>query len=185
MNFKIKIFAIILIASIIVIAGCGSNSSWTGNDDEGSIKQVGSDLTTLNSGLHKNTKPLHSLPSSIIEFAQRNYPGYSIISAVSDSFCGEGNVIDIDITKTGAPDISLIFKSGGSFLQQEEDVSLSTVPNQVKKVLKSIYREYSAGKEIEKLILADKTEEYLFNLDRGDVSKEVIFKLNGDVVCEN
>ena len=185
MNFKIKIFAIILVASNIAIAGCGSKKSWTGNDNEGSIKQVDSEPTTPNLTLHENAKPLHSLPSNILEFARENYPDYSIISAVSDSLCSESNVIDLAITKTGAPGISLIFKSDGSFLQQEEDVSLSTVPNQIKKVLKSIYREYSAGKEIEKLILADKTEEYLFNLDRGDVSKEVIFKLNGDVVCEN
>ena len=185
MNFKSKILAMIFIAFNIVIAGCGSNSSWTGNDDEGSIKQVGSDSTILNSTLHKNVKPLHSLPSNILEFARKNYPDYSIISAVSDSLCSENNVIDIAITKIGAPDLSLIFKSDGSFLQQEEDVSLSTVPDQIKKVLKSIYRGYSAGKQIEKLILADKTQEYLFDLNMGDVSKEVIFKLNGDVVCEN
>ena len=184
MNFKIKIFAIILVASNIAIAGCSSKSSWTG-DDETSIKQVSSDSTTFNSTLHKNAKPLHSLPSNILEFARGNYPGYSIIGAVSDSLCNESNVIDLAITKTGAPDLSLIFKSDGSFLQQEEDVSLSTVPDQIKKVLKSIYREYSAEKQIEKLILADKTVEYLFDLNRGDVSKELIFKLNGDVVCEN
>lgn len=185
MNFKTKIFAMVLVAFNIVIAGCGSNSTWTGKEEEGSIKQVGSDSTTLNSNLHKNEKPLHSLPSKILEFARKNYPDYSIIKAVSDSLCNDDNVIEIAITKTGAPDLSLIFRPDGSFVQQEEDVSLSTAPEEIQKVLRSIYRGYSAGKQIEKLILADETQEYLIDLNMGTISKEVIFNLKGNIVCEN
>jgi len=69
MNFKTKIFAVILIASDVVIAGCGSNSSRTEYDWKILIKPIVSDSTILKSSLHNNAKSLHSLPSTIIGFA--------------------------------------------------------------------------------------------------------------------
>ena len=118
------------------------------------------------------------------EFIGKNYPGYKIINAASDLLCQGGDAIDVAITKNGSPNLSLIFKTDGSFVQQEEDVPLSTAPTKISSVLKTNYADYSAGKQIEKLILADKSVQYLIDLNKGKISKEVIFDTNGNVVCE-
>jgi hypothetical protein len=70
-------------------------------------------------------------------------------------------------------------------VQQEQDAPLNTAPGKIKDVLKAKYADYSAGNQIEKLILVDKTEQYLVDLTKGTISKEVIFDNNGNVVCEN
>jgi len=51
--------------------------------------------------------------------------------------------------------------------------------------LKTRYAGYSAGDQIEKLILADKSVQFLIDLAKGKVSKEVIFSSEGNVVCES
>jgi len=59
----------------------------------------------------------------------------------------------------------LIFKTGGNFVQQDEDVPLSTA-------------------QIEKLILPDKSRQYLVDLTKNVKTKEVIFTADGAVICE-
>jgi hypothetical protein len=90
----------------------------------------------------------------------------------------------VAITKKGAPDLSLIFTLEGSFVQQEEDVSFSTASDKIRSVLKTKYAGYSTGNQIEKLTLVDKTIEYMVDLNKGSVTKEVIFSVDGNIVCE-
>ena len=89
------------------------------------------------------------------------------------------------ITKSGVPNLSVIFRPDGQFVQQEEDVPLSTAPQKISDALKTKYAGYTAGKQIEKLILADKSVQYLVDLTIKKVSKEVIFSAEGNVVCES
>ena len=130
------------------------------------------------------TYSVANLPAGIKEFVSKNYAGYTILSAAADPLCQGGAAIDVAITKNGAPDLSLIFTPDGSFVQQEEDVSLSTASDKIRSVIKTKYAGYSTGNQIEKLTLVDKTMEYMLDLNKGSVTKEVIFSVDGNVVCE-
>ncbi len=128
---------------------------------------------------------IDKLPAGINEFVTKNYSGYQIKSATSDPLCQGGDAIDVAITKSGVPNLSVIFRPDGQFVQQEEDVLLSTAPQKISDALKTKYAGYTAGKQIEKLILADKSVQYLVDLTKNKVSKEVIFSAEGNVVCES
>jgi hypothetical protein len=129
--------------------------------------------------------PLQNLPVAIKQFIEKNYTGYTMTKAVSDPLCQGGEAIDVAVTKAGAPNLSLIFKPDGSFVQQEEDVPMKTAPDKVRDVIAAKYADYNAGDQIEKLQLADKTVQYLVDLSKGGTTKEVIFSKEGAVICEH
>lgn len=104
------------------------------------------------------------------ELITKNYPGYSIIKSIPDPLWQGGNAIDVAITKRGAPNHSLIFKPDGSFVQQEEDVALATVPVKIKNMIKAKFADYSAGDQSERLTLPDKSVQYLVDLSKGKIT---------------
>lgn len=189
MNFKKRFSVIASVALSFFIISCGNNSSPKNMGQQSnlqdSVQPTNADTSALQSPLPSGVIALDKLPKGIKEFTEKVYPGYKIINAASDPLCSGGDAIDVAVTKTGSPNLSLIFKPDGSFVQQEQDVPLSTAPPKIKDVLKAKYPGYSAGNQIEKLILADKTVQFLVDLNKGAVSKEVIFDTNGTVVCEN
>lgn len=128
---------------------------------------------------------LDKLPAGVKEFIVKQYAGYTISSAASDPLCQGGDAIDVAVTKAGAPNLSLIFKPDGSFVQQEEDVQMKTAPDKVRDAIASKFADYKAGDQIEKLQLADKTVQYLVDLVKGTTTKEVIFSKEGAIVCEH
>lgn len=127
---------------------------------------------------------LEQLPSSAKDYVSKNFPGYTIQSAAFDPLCQGGDAIDVAVTKQGQPNLSLIFKYDGSFVQKEEDIPLNTAPKKVADVIKIKYTGYAAGNPIEKLTLADNTTQYLIDITKGSISKEVILTPDGVVVCE-
>ncbi|MBC6489662.1 PepSY-like domain-containing protein [Flavihumibacter stibioxidans] len=129
--------------------------------------------------------PLQNLPVGIKKFIEINYNGYAMTKAVSDPLCQGGDAIDVAVTKSGAPNLSLIFKPDGSFVQQEEDVPMKTAPDKVRDAITAKYADYKAGEQIEKLQLADKTVQYLVDLTKGTTTKEVIFSKEGAIVCDH
>ncbi|MDP4284384.1 MAG: PepSY-like domain-containing protein [Bacteroidota bacterium] len=185
MNLKTIFFVSTIIIIIIAIISCSNNNSETVHKQQRSIKPLNANTAISNSPLPKGAKPLHSLPANVIGYVKKNYPGYSIIIAVSDPLCSGDDAIDLSIIKLNLPDLSLIFKPDGTFVQQEEDVPLNTAPDLIQSILKTKFSNYSAGNQIEKLTLANKTVQYLVDLNNGSVSKEVIFSTEGNVVCEN
>lgn len=128
---------------------------------------------------------LDKLPVAAKEFIEKQYAGYAITGAASDPLCQGGDAIDVAVTKSGAPNLSLIFKPDGSFVQQEEDVPMKTAPDKVRDAITAKYADYKAGDQIEKLQLADKTVQYVVDLTKGTTTKEVIFSKEGAVVCEH
>lgn len=178
--------SVFLFIAIIANTGCGNHHSETNGKQQDSLKNVNAATTIrMNSPIPKRAKSLHSLPANIIGYVKNNYPGYSIIIVVSDPLCSGEDAIDVSIIKLNSPDLSLIFKPDGTFVQQEEDIPLSRAPGHIQSILKSKFSDYSAGNQIEKLILADKTIQYLVDLNKGSVTKEMIFSTEGNVVCEN
>lgn len=128
---------------------------------------------------------LDKLPVGVMEFIEKQYAGYTISGAASDPLCQGGDAIDVVVTKSGEPSLSLIFKPDGSFVQQEEDVPMKSAPDKVRDAIAAKYADYKVGNQIEKLQLADKTVQYLVDLSKGTTTKEVIFSKEGTIVCEH
>ena len=189
MHFKKSFNVIALIALSFFLINCRSNSSQKNREQQSytqdSVKTTNAYTSPSYSPLPPGEITLDKLPKGVKEFTGKFYPGYKIVHAASDPLCGGGDAIDVSIEKENLPNFSLIFKPDGSFVQQEQDVPLSTASGKIKDVLKAKYSGYTVSNQIEKLILADKTEQYLVDLTKGTISKEVIFDNNGTVVCEN
>ncbi|MBS0646496.1 MAG: PepSY-like domain-containing protein [Verrucomicrobia bacterium] len=131
------------------------------------------------------TVSLETLPASVEEYVTKNYPGYKMESAVSDPLCNHNEAVDVTVTKAGAPTYSLIFKLDGQFVQQEQDVDVSKAPATILAVVKEKYAGFVPAKQIEQLTLADKSTQYLLDLSKDNIAKEVIFDTKGNVICEN
>ncbi len=128
---------------------------------------------------------MKKLPTQVRPYLEKIYPGYVIKSAVSDPMCDGSPAIDVSIRKKGQPAFSLIFKPDGSYVQQEQDVPLRTAPEKIRATIKAKYGVYQAGNQIEKLTLADNSTQYLIDLKKGKVAKEVTIRTDGDVICEH
>lgn len=188
---KVKFFFLPLLALTLSfsIISCGNQSAEKKESSETREEEAAESAT---SDIAKVTAPspagdiaLDKLPAGVKEFTEKNYAGYTMVKAAPDPLCQGGDAIDVAITKAGSPNLSLIFKPDGSFVQEEEDVPLSTATDKIRNALKAKYADYSAGNQIEKLTLADKTVQYLVDLTKGTATKEVIFTADGNVVCEN
>ncbi|MHB9055991.1 MAG: PepSY-like domain-containing protein [Paludibacteraceae bacterium] len=129
---------------------------------------------------------LSELPKAVNDFVARNYAGYKIEKAGHDPLCGGGDAMDVAISKTGSPKLSLIFLPDGKFVQKEEDIALDAVPAKILNTIKTKYAGFTSGKEAEKLTLADnKTVQFQLDLKKERTSKEVTFNIDGNVICEN
>jgi hypothetical protein len=169
-----KIFVPVMVLSLAVFMGsCDSDKN--GKNDAISTTAI----------LPAGEISLAKLPIGVKDFIDKNYAGYIIQKAASDPLCQGGDAIDVAVTKSGEPNLSLIFKPDGSFVQQEEDVAMKAAPVKVRNAITAKYAGYSAGDQIEKLQLADKTLQYLVDLSKGGVIKEVIFSKDGAMVCEH
>lgn len=189
MNFTKISLTLIALALAFTIVSCDSEKNEkeeTSDTKQDEVREEAKDqvATTATTTLPAGEITLDRLPASVKEFVTKNHPGYAMIRAVSDPLCQGGDAIDVAITKSGSPSFSLIFTPDGSFVQQEEDVPLTTAPDKIRDVLKLKFADYSAGNQIEKLVLTDKSIQYLVDLVKGKITKEVIFKTDGTVVCE-
>ena len=189
MNLK-KISSLLIPCMLcIYIISCGNNNAnknaGTKSDGGDSLQPASANTAAMHSKFPSGATQLHQLPDEVRNFIKKFYPAYTMIRAVSDPLCTGGDAVDVTITKKGSPNLSLIFKPDGSFVQQEEDVPLTTAPGKVSEALKSRYADFSAGNQIERLILADKTVQYMVDLNHKGITKEVIFDTEGNVVCEN
>lgn len=189
---NVKILSFAIVASMLVFTAC--NSEGKEKDDEKNETETAvnkKDTTATTAATSSANTPATTtytaaqLPAGVKELITKNYPGYAIIKSIPDPLCQGGDAIDVAITKPGAPNLSLIFKPDGSFVQQEEDVALATAPVKIKNMIKAKFADYSAGDQIERLTLPDKSVQYLVDLSKGKITKEVIFSTDGKVVCTN
>ncbi|MCA2004363.1 MAG: hypothetical protein LDL01_01085 [Ignavibacterium sp.] len=128
--------------------------------------------------------PLDKLSNNIKEYINKNYAGYKLTKAAYDPLCTGENAIDVGISKDGSKNFSLIFLLEGTFVQKEEDINLNSAPAKILSTVKEKFSGYKPADKIEKLTIADGTIQYLLDLSKDTLTKEVIFKPDGTVVCE-
>ncbi len=186
---NLKFLIITIVTSMLIFTACNNESKEKAdekNESESTERKNDTGSSTVSTASPSaTTYTAENLPPGVKEFVSKNYTGYTIVSAASDPLCNGGAAIDVAVTKTSAPDLSLIFKPDGSFVQQEEDVPFSTASDKIRSVLKTKYAGYSAGNQIERLTLADKTIQYMVDLNKGNATKEVTFSADGNIACEN
>ena len=132
-----------------------------------------------------NTVSIENIPECIKDYVKLNYKGYGITDVSSDSLCLGGDVIDVTIEKENSTSYSLIFKPDCTYLQKEEDMSADSIPVKVKEILRMKYSNYFISDEIEKIVLADNTPQYLIDLEKDTTYIEVLFTPDGLIVCED
>jgi hypothetical protein len=184
MKAKKTVASVLVLVISISIMSCGGGKNQKSGPLAKTLQEVRSNDTSgsPSSAISPaGTLTLDNLPAGI----EKNYAGYTMVVAAPDPLCQGGDAIDVAITKAGSPNLSLIFKPDGSFVQQEQDLPLSTATARIREVLKTKYAGYSADVQIEKLTLADKSVQYLIDLSKGNLTKEVIFSADGSVVCEH
>ena len=176
-------FKPLIIVLVVVLAACNNNN-----------KQSKTDITTKSIMVKDSSiaimplsgkVPLEKLSGKTKDFISQNYSGYNISGAAYDPLCAGGDAIDVAINKKGKANFSLIFLPDGTFIQQEEDVDIAKAPAIVLKTIKEKYAAYKPAKQIEQLILADKSVQYLLDISKGNTTREVILKEDGTVVCES
>lgn len=152
------------------------------------------ELTEQNEGIGNSLKTavvkdgkitLNQLPANVADYVAKNYLGYEMKNAAHDPLCSGGDAIDLVITKKDSPTYSLIFLPDGAFVQLEEDIDISKAPTKVLEAIKTKYSDYQIAPQIEKLTLANNTTQYLLDITKDKITKEVIFTTDGIVVCEN
>lgn len=193
MNFKKITLPLMALALTFTIVSCGNEKNEKDEKDEATeTKQQEKEevdkkdtTATVATALPAGEITLDRLPAGVKEFITKNYAGYKMVKAASDPLCQGGDAIDVAIAKTGAPNLSLIFRPDGTYVQQEEDVAMNTAPIKIRDAIVAKYADYKAGDQIEKLQLADKTVQYLVDLSKGGTTKEVIFSKEGAVICEH
>lgn len=184
----LKQISVIALASLLTFSACNNNSKK--QNENGNKKDTLSESSIFNDTINtantiSGAVDLNTLPTSIREYVTINYPGYKMENAAHDPLCQGGDAIDVAITKKGSTAYSLIFKPDGTFVQLEEDIDLNKAPAKILEMVKIEYVGYQPAPQIEKLTLADKSIQYLLDITKNGVTKEVIFNTDGSVACEN
>lgn len=174
----------LLVATAILISACNNNNR---EQAKTSVNYPVSNDTIKT----ETSKPLSGkleidkLPTQVNEFIDRNFKGYSISSAAYDPLCNGSDAIDVAITQKGKPNYSLIFLPDGTFVQKEEDVDVSLAPKKIISILKEKYPDFKTSNQIEKLTMADGSLQYLVDISKDSLTKEVILTKDGTIVCES
>ncbi|MFM9989246.1 hypothetical protein [Flavobacterium sp.] len=175
-----------LALAVTLLASLNSCKDKEINDNEELTQEKKGKESYLKTTVDKEGKiALEQLPANVAAYVVKNYLGYEMKSAAHDPLCSGGDAIDLVITKKSSPTYSLIFLPDGTFVQLEEDVAISKSPTKVLEAIESKYSGYQISQQIEKLTLANNTTQYLLDITKDKITKEVIFTTDGIVVCEN
>lgn len=169
------ISTLLIVVAILSFAAC---------DDKKDNTQSKITDTTHSAQALTGAIPLDELPLNIKEYIEQKYSGYKIEKATYDPLCSGENAIDVAIAKQNYPNLSLIFLLDGTFVQLEEDIELGKAPSKVMETIKTKYADYQPAAKIERLTLADNSIQFLVDLTKGNLTKEVILREDGAVVCE-
>lgn len=135
--------------------------------------------------------PITDLPVEIINFIAYSHSGYMIESAFHKTLCGDIDAIEAIVVKENENrsedySISFIFTHDGKYIRTEQGINVEEIPNKVKLTIDSNFKDYVAKTKAKLLTLTKEDEkQYLVYLVKNGVNKEIIFKDNGDIVCEN
>ncbi len=99
-----------------------------------------------------------------------------------DPMCTWEAAIDIGLQKSSEK-VSLIFSPEWNYIQKEIDVDYSEASPKIQTKLQSEFALYTPSKQIEKLTRKNGDILYLVDITHGAETREVIFDLDANIVC--
>lgn len=130
-----------------------------------------------------NSISIDSLSTTIINYINTNYSGFSMIHAEVDTIC-EGVVTEVMISSSSEKPIKLVFDAADLFLFKAERIQYSEVPLEVSNSVSSNYSLYTVMRRCELLTLTDNTLKYRVYLGLSGTRKIVTLLVDGTVTCE-
>lgn len=177
MNKKITIIVLL----ILIVTMFGSFVLYKNNSKSEQIKNPTS--------IESNTSMLDTISSawalSAKKYISANYPNHTVVNVSPDPMCTGEDAIDVTL-ESGADKLALIFLLNGDFAQSEVDKPFSAADDQLSKILKEKYSQYTYGDSYESLTMANGENRYLIDLskDNGKTTSELILNTKGEVLCQ-
>jgi sulfur relay (sulfurtransferase) DsrC/TusE family protein len=191
---KARLTLVLAVTLLVLLNSCKDKEINDKEEQNEELTEQNEGITEHNEGIGNSLKTavvkdgkitLNQLPANVADYVAKNYLGYEMKNAAHDPLCSGGDAIDLVITKKDSPTYSLIFLPDGTFVQLEEDIDISKAPTKVLESIKTKYSGYQIAPQIEKLTLANNTTQYLLDIAKDKITKEVIFTTDGIVACEN
>jgi uncharacterized membrane protein YkoI len=129
-----------------------------------------------------NSVPVKDLPQAIKTYVEVNYPGYALDEAEKETDCSGLTVYDVEIEQGEENELELTFDADGNFLYSETEIAATDLPAAVVNSIATNYAGFTT-QEADKLTLADGSTRYEVELKKGNTEKEVLFDLEGTVIC--
>ncbi len=142
---------------------------------------LGIGLFILQNKWDQESKDLN-IPQKAASYIREQYPSYQIVSMTDDPMCTWEAAIDIGLRKS-SENISLIFSPQWDYIQKEVDVDYSEASPKIQTKLQSEFALYTPSKQIEKLTRKNGDLLYLVDITHGAETREVIFDLDANIVC--
>ena len=157
---------------------CQDNS---GDDDSGNDDNDGNDDNNDDSIDPAN------LPSSIMDYINANYAGYTQMSAELEDPCGHSSAYEVELEDGPGPDVDLYFTLDGEFLFGEYDISVGDLPMAVMAAIESEFAGYNIdADDLERQELPDGSIQYEVKLEQaGGSDVEVVFSESGEILCQD
>lgn len=158
-----------------------------GDDDDMKMEIIDNKITS-----QPNTKNIKitDLPVGILNFIAHSHTGYMIENAHHKTLCDGTKAIEVKVLKENANiaedySLSIIFSINGEYIRTEQEIDLNNIPDLIKKEIEDRFKDFEPTSKAQLLTFTRNDEtQYLIHLNQGNSTKDVVFKNDGEIVCQ-
>jgi len=159
-----------LILGILSFTACTELNNVIGNDDiTGDDSSSSFDPSTL--------------PTSIADYINTNYPNYTIEDMDNDIDCDGTSIIEVEL-ENGNDEIELVFDTENNLLYIATEIRTSNLPTAVTDSIAANFPNYFLDDEADELTMADGSTRYEVELEDSQNDLEVLFAADGTLICQ-
>jgi hypothetical protein len=159
-----------LILGILSFTACTELNNVIGNDDiTGDDSSSSFDPSTL--------------PTSIADYINTNYPNYTIEDMDNDIDCDGTSIIEVEL-ENGNDEIELVFDTENNLLYIATEIRTSNLPTAVTDSIAANFPNYFLDDEADELTMADGSTRYEVELEGSQNDLEVLFAADGTLICQ-
>lgn len=159
-----------LIIGILSFTACTELNNVIGNDDiTGDDSSSSFDPSTL--------------PTSIADYINTNYPNYTIEDMDNDIDCDGTSIIEVEL-ENGNDEIELVFDTENNLLYIATEIRTSNLPTAVTDSIAANFPNYFLDDEADELTMADGSTRYEVELEGSQNDLEVLFAADGTLICQ-
>ena len=159
-----------LILGILSFTACTELNNVIGNDDiTGDDSSSSFDPSTL--------------PTSIADYINTNYPNYTIEDMDNDIDCDGTSIIEVEL-ENGNDEIELVFDTENNLLYIATEIRTSNLPTAVTDSIAANFPNNFLDDEADELTMADGSTRYEVELEGSQNDLEVLFAADGTLICQ-